>query len=299
MGSEAAMSTADCERLRPYLLDMVVGELDPSEHQRVELEEHLAGCPACRAAVEELRGTGRALEAVRVFDSQLNEQVRQDISRQAHLEAEKLREARERGRAKAALGRPVPVAAWVLLVLGALVALAAAWAWPHLGLPGLKTPGARVLGASGIELGPELAHGELVSLPEGALLHMELAGGSRLALRGPAEARLAGAQTPLEIRRGSAWLAAVKPVQVQVSPLRSLMLAADSQAAIEVRPADDEAVLVAVLGGSCSYAAAGGEAGGKVTQGETLAVQVKSGAATKRASKELETAPWRKNLPNK
>ena len=58
------MSTADCDRLRPYLLDMVVGELDPSEAQRGELEAHLAGCEACRAAVEELRGTGRPSAAL-------------------------------------------------------------------------------------------------------------------------------------------------------------------------------------------------------------------------------------------
>jgi len=291
------MSAADCQRLRPYLLDFVVGELDPAEAHRLELEKHLAGCTACRAAVEELRGTGRALEAVKVFDSQLNEQVRRDISRQAHVEAEKVRQARERGRARAGLVRPVPVHAWLILVLGTALALAALAAVP----PWLRSARAdaghaRVLGALGAEFGPTLAPGSAIELPEGAMLYLRLADGSHLKVRGPAEAALAGGGAPLKLKRGAAWLAAGKaPVLVGLEPLGRLQLEAEAQAALEARPADAEAALVAVLAGVASYAAPGGE-DGQVTQGQTLAVKA-GGAPAVRTSKESEKAPWHKSFP--
>jgi anti-sigma factor RsiW len=219
------MSATECERLRPYLLDYVVGELDPAEAERLKLESHLAACIECRAAVEELRGTGRALEAVKAFDSQLTEGVRQDISRRARLEAEKLRAAHAQGRTLPA--RSVPVSAWLILVLGTAVVLAGVALIPRLGALG-HTPGARLLGASGAQFPAEFAPGETIKVPAGAMLKLELAGRAVLALRGPAEAELASGQAPLKIVRGQAFLAAGgAPVAVSLAPLRQLELGAE------------------------------------------------------------------------
>jgi len=292
------MSSADCERLRPYLLDYVVGELDPAEAERLKLEGHLAGCVECRAAVEELRGTGRALEAVKVFDSQLNEEVRQDISRRARMEAEKLRAAHGRGggagpSGAAAAARPVPVLAWLVLGLGTAAVLAGVALLPRVsGTPG----GARLVGASGVSFRQEFAPGEAISVPPGALLQLQLADGSRFGLRGPAEAVLGGPGSPLKISRGSAWLAVGdRPVSVVLDALRKLELAANAQAAFEIQPSGDEPACVAVLGGTVSYSASGGD--GQVAQGQTLAVKQSSGLVSVRPSKATETAPWRSNLP--
>jgi hypothetical protein len=285
------MSTTDCERLRPYLLDFVVGELDPGEATRLKLENHLAGCIECRAAMEELRGTGRALEAVKAFDSQLNEQVRQDISRRAKLEAEKLRAAHQRG-GGAALGRPVPALAWLILVLGTAAVLAGVAVIPRISK---AVPAAQLMDSSGAEFPNEFSSGAALNIPAGAMLHLKMADGSHLKLRGPAEADLAGASTPLTLKKGAAWMAAgTQPMSLGLAPLRRITLAAEAQVAAEARPADDEQACVAVLGGVVSYSAPGGD--GQVTQGQTLAVKQGSGQPSVRPSKATETAPWRNSL---
>lgn len=296
------MSGADCQRLRPYLLDFVVGELDPAEAEKLDLERHLADCAACRAAVEELRGTGRALEAVKVFDSQLNEKVRKDISRMARLEAEKIRHTRAHARLQAPVAKPVPVAAWVMLILGTGLTLGALWAVPYVKNFGNDTKSPYVMGstgeglAAGLGAGDRLKSGQQVTIPEGAYLQLALPDESRLGLRGPAEITLAEGGKPLTLKKGELWLAAgPTPVQVELAPLRKLEIAAQAQAALNARPTEDEAAVVAVLDGTVSFQAPGGE--GKALKDQTLIVKQPSGAQTLRASKESETASWRKNLP--
>ncbi|HOX07844.1 MAG TPA: hypothetical protein PK280_15695 [Planctomycetota bacterium] len=288
------MSAADCERLRPYLLDYVVGELDPGEAERLQLEKHLADCIDCRAAMEELRGTGRALEAVRAFDSQLNEKVRQDISRRARQEAEKLRAAHGAGR-PAPAGRPVPALAWLMLAGGTAAVLAGVALVPRLGL--LSAPrGATVVASSGAGFPAEFSPGAAVSVPGGALLHLKLADGSDLKLRGPAEAALAGGGAPLRITRGIAWLSAGRALEaVGLEPLRRLELAPEAQAVIESRPADDEPACVIVLGGTVSYSAPGGD--GQLGQNQTLTVRQGTGQPSVRPSRATELTPWWTSLP--
>jgi len=289
---------AECSRLRPYLVDFVVGDLDPGKGRRQEIERHLADCGSCRAVAEELRGTGRALEAISACEAHLNDAARRELSTKAHIEAEKLRQAGDRRRAAVAaarLFRRVPLYAWIVLALGAGAAVALAALAPRLGLFAEARPAAKVLAPAGAEFGKELAPGAEVSLPADAGLRLDLADGTRLDLRGPAEARLASGEAPLEIRKGLAWLHAGSALRLKLEPLRGLELASGAQAAIEVRPTEDEAVVLAVLAGSARYRTAGGE--GQVAQGQTLVVQLRSGAAAVRPSKETETAPWHRNLP--
>lgn len=287
------MSSGDCERLRPYLVDYVVGELEAGAEQRAELERHLNECAACRSAADSLRGTGKALEAIRESDTRLNPQVRRNISEQAKLESEKLREARDRGRAAAAspLASPIPAAAWMVLGLGTAVVLIGAWLLPRLDVGG-RRPAARVISCSGSSLGTELSRGAAISLPAESHAALELSDGSILELLGPAEAALAGPSSPLKLIRGSAWLRAARPVSVELLPLRSLDLPAGAEAALTVRPAEDEAVLVTVMVASARYSAASGK--GEIPKGQTLAVRNGSGAAAARPCKETETAPWHK-----
>jgi anti-sigma factor RsiW len=299
MGIDRAMSTADCERLRPYLLDFVVGELDPGEAERLSLESHLAGCIECRAAVEELRGTGRALEAVKAFDSQLTAEVRKDITRRAKQEAEKLRAAHS-SEDSAGRSRPVPAYAWVVLLLGTVAVLAGVALAPRLFRFGPER-GARLLGASGAEFRGEFEPGAAISVPSGALLHLELADGSRLALRGPADAELAGKASPLRLKRGEVVLAAgPAPVQVTLAPFTRLEVQALAQVVLNARPAEDEPALAAVLGGTITFIAPGGDGqSAELGQGQTVGLKQASGLPSVRTSTAPETAPWRRDLPGK
>lgn len=291
--------SAECARLRPYLVDFVVGELSPDEDQCRQIEQHLAGCECCRAVAEELRGTGRALEAIGKTNAHLDEQARRELSTKARIEAEKLRAAADRRREAAAASRPrrVPFYAWLALLVGTGVALALAIYLPQFNPLAARRPAARVLHAEGAAFakGQALEPGAELALPADALLRLELADRSRLDLRGPAQARLAGAEAPLEIRKGLAWLHAGGALRLKLPPLRGFELESGAQAAFELRPAEDEALLAAVLGGGANYSAAGGD--GKLAQGQTLAVQLRSGAAAVRPSKEPETAPWHRTLP--
>jgi ferric-dicitrate binding protein FerR (iron transport regulator) len=133
------------------------------------------------------------------------------------------------------------------------------------------------------------------------MLYLRLADGAHLKLRGPAELVLPGGGSPLKLKRGAAWLAAGQtPLPVGLEPSASLQLSLqfepEAQAALEARPAGDEAALVAVLTGVVNHLASEGDPN-RVTQGQTLAVKNGSGLASIRTSKEAETAPWHKSFP--
>jgi anti-sigma factor RsiW len=55
------MSTIDCETLRQVALALTDGETTPLNAEQVQA--HLAACPECRRAVEELRSVIRVLDA--------------------------------------------------------------------------------------------------------------------------------------------------------------------------------------------------------------------------------------------
>ena len=293
------MATSACDRLRAHLVDYVVGEEDPTDARRREIDEHLAVCSECRMIAEELRGTGRALEAIKVMDTQLRDDIRKKITTRARAEAAKIRATREEERVGhiAALRRPVSPLAWAVLVLGvaAVFALAAA-------APGLlrEASAGKVRSAQGAgfrdqwSAGQELQHGQQISVPDGAFLCLDLGGGCALDLCGPCEVTLAAGDEPLRLLSGRAWVAADSATRVAIDPLKNLELSAGSKVALHARTVDDPAALVAVVAGEVSYSASGGSGHAKVQ--ETLVVDRKSAKAEVRPSQESERAPWRNRL---
>jgi anti-sigma factor RsiW len=71
-----------CERVSEKLISYLDGKLDQSE--RREVEEHLAGCAACRTRAEEFRGVWsimdefRAIEPSFEFDARVRQRVAED-----------------------------------------------------------------------------------------------------------------------------------------------------------------------------------------------------------------------------
>jgi hypothetical protein len=294
------MASKDCERLRPLLVDYVVGEMVGPEGQNAEIERHLAECAECRAAAEELRGTGRALEAVKVFDTQLREEVRKNITSRARVEAQLVRATREHQRIAAeSAARAVPVAAWVVLALGAAGALALAAALPRMGLF-TPRPGGRVVSCLGEALsadwpsGRELQPGERIPVPEECLMCLQLGDGTRLELAGPAEVRLAHAEGSLKLGAGRAYLETQERVAVEVEALKSLGLEGGSKVCFAVTPAETIILQVTVMAGSADYAA--GAETGRLTPGKTLRVDAGTRAASVRDIQESDRPHWRKKL---
>ena len=295
------MASSECERLRPYLVDFVVGELGPeAQEHAADIKRHLAECAECRAAAEELRGTGRALEAVKVLDVQLAEEVRKNITSRARLEAQKVRATRRHGRISEELRGRVPAAAWVVLALGAAAALAVAALLPGMGL--FEPPSAgEVLACEGGTFkeqwpaGRRLERGQQITVPAGAILCLSLCDHSRLFLRGPAEVKLAGRAGPLELAEGEAYIEPHARCVVALDPLRKLELGAGSKVSLKADPVSKTAALVVVLAGSADYSASGGA--GQAAAGKTLVVDRKSGSAELRASLPAESAPrWRNRV---
>lgn len=98
----------NCPDARPHLAALVYGDLGPSEVRAVQ--EHLAGCPACRQEYAELRQVRRALDAVPAPSVQV------DLPR-LYREAA-ARQARRARRWRRAALASVAAAALVLLAFG-------------------------------------------------------------------------------------------------------------------------------------------------------------------------------------
>ncbi len=294
------MASSDCDRLRPYLVDFVVGEVDPSEARREEIEAHLAECSECRSIAEELRGTGRALEAVRSFDTKLREEVRRSITSRARVEAQLVRATREHQRIAAGRGaRAVPAAAWIILALGALVAAVIAVALPRLGIFGQASAG-KVLTCAGDGLkkewprGRELTPGQSISVPADCILCLSLSDGSRADMCGPAEVKLARGKEPFALIKGRAYVEAEVVMVLHLHPLKRLRLESGSKVSLAADPVAEVGARVTVLSGGADYAATDGD--GRVEAGKTLKVDARSRRATVADMQESERPHWRKPL---
>ena len=53
-----------CQRIQPYLLALIEGELKQSKHEQVA--RHVAACPACASAMRSLRQTLRVVQTIDV-----------------------------------------------------------------------------------------------------------------------------------------------------------------------------------------------------------------------------------------
>jgi len=101
-----------CEEIQGYLLDRVLGENLPQEHE-VELREHLSLCPVCRKQLEESEAAWKSLDVLKGvrFPESLSQNV--------------LREVAAEPRAGRFMRRPyvfwrvlVPIAASLLIAVG-------------------------------------------------------------------------------------------------------------------------------------------------------------------------------------
>lgn len=294
------MAEMTCEELRPLLVDYVVGELTPPVDQQECIDKHLSECENCRGIAEELRGTGRALEAVKSFDTKLREEVRNSITSRARVEAQLVRATREHQKiAGETAGKPVPAAAWLVLAIGTIGALALAVIVPTFGVFSPK-PAGKVLSCVGEELRQSLPKGEILdpgralSVPAKCILCVRLTDGGRLDVAGPAELRMAGKSESLVLTRGKAYIVSAVATRVKLSPLQDLELAAGSKVCLQANPVDEVAALVTVVSGSASYTAKQGD--GRIDSGKTLEVNGRSSTAKLRPMKETERAHWRKQL---
>ena len=143
-GKESLM---DCEACSELLADFLLDELPSSEALLVH--EHLLLCPACMKAYRELKGTGKALEAVTVMQPVQGSKIfKQDVLAQAQIESEKIvaklpperrlrlearREARQSIRLLAVKKQPVKV--WspglLILALSGAAILTGILLWPR------------------------------------------------------------------------------------------------------------------------------------------------------------------------
>ena len=293
------MASKTCDRLRPYLVDFVVGELSSADVKAEDIERHLAECPACRSVAEELRGTGRALEAVRSFDTRMREEVRRNLTSRARVEAQLVRATREHQRiAGMEPGRPVPLRAWVALALGLAAAAALALVLPRLLRP-KPVSAAEVVATSGEAArgqwpkGTRLESGQSLAVPAGCLVRLLLLDGTglRLDLAGLSEVRAPGPDRPLELVKGQAYFEASGNVAVKVEQLDALRLAGGCKACLVCDPSKETPVLLTVLAGSAEYRAAGKD--GSVAQGNTLEVSARGRGAAVRPMREPERPLWR------
>jgi len=294
------MAAMDCEKLRPMLVDYVVGEWSPPADELESIEKHLAECEECRAAAEELRGTGRALEAVKTFDTRMREDVRKSITSRARVEAQLVRATREHQRIAGEPGaRRVPLAAWLVLAAGTAGALALATL-----LPGMKVfspkPVGEVVSCLGDALKTEISKGEKldagqeIKVPGKCILCVQLADGGLLDVAGPAKLQMSSTQGPMRLKQGRAYLAARSSTNLALSPLKRLEVSAGSRVCLTADPVSEVAARVTVLSGSATYSASGGK--GRVEAGKTVEVDGRSRNAIVRPLKETERPHWRKQL---
>ncbi len=294
------MAVMDCDKLRPMLVDYVVGEFTPPTDEQEAIEKHLAECEACRSAAEELRGTGRALEAVKSFDTRLREEVRKSITSRARVEAQLVRATREHQRiAGEAKTKPVPLAAWLVLAVGTIGALALAALLPGMSVFSPKPVG-RVVSCLGdalkdkLKKGDELCAGREIRVPEKCILCLKLTDGSLLDVAGPAVLRMGGDGQPMSFSEGMAYLVLRSDMALGLPPLKRLDVAAGSKVCLLADPVNEVAATVTVLSGSASYAASGGD--GIVEGGKTLEVDGRSRNTKVRPLRETERPHWRKQL---
>ncbi len=145
MEATAKGTLMDCEACGELLADFLLDELPESE--AVLVHEHLLICPACMKAYRELKGTGKALEAVTSMQSVTpSDTFRENLREQAKIESEKIvsklspdrrlrLEARREARHSVRLSRRVaPPKVWspglLILALAAALVLALILFWP-------------------------------------------------------------------------------------------------------------------------------------------------------------------------
>jgi anti-sigma factor RsiW len=87
------MDKMSCQRIQPYLLALVEGELKQSKHEKVA--KHVAACPACASAMRSLRQTLRVVQTIEVpepspafwqeFGAALHQRIRrEETAHQGH-----------------------------------------------------------------------------------------------------------------------------------------------------------------------------------------------------------------------
>src|SRR3954454_2677613 len=164
MEATAKATLMDCEGCSELLADFLLDELPESE--AVLVHEHLLICPACMKAYRELKGTGKALDAVTSMQPiEPSDAFKSAVREQAKAESEKIvsklppdkrlrLEARREARQSVRMSRRMPPPkVWspglLVLALAAAAVLAAILFWPQ------KTPPvARVaLGTVSVGLG--------------------------------------------------------------------------------------------------------------------------------------------------
>ncbi len=150
MEATAKSTLMDCEGCSELLADFLLDELPESE--AVLVHEHLLICPACMKAYRDLKGTGKALEAVASMQPiEGSETFRTEVRTKAKEESEKIvsklppdrrlrLEARREARQSIRMSRRAPPPkVWspglLVLALGAALVLAAILFWPKTDKP--------------------------------------------------------------------------------------------------------------------------------------------------------------------
>src|SRR5947207_12234270 len=145
MEATAKGTLMDCAGCNELLADFLLDELPESE--AVLVHEHLLICPDCMKAYRELKGTGKALEAVPSMRSvEGSDTFKADVRKQAVIEADKIvaklpadrrlrLEARREARQSIRMSRrQAPPKVWspglLILALAAAMVLAAVLFWP-------------------------------------------------------------------------------------------------------------------------------------------------------------------------
>ncbi len=144
MEATAKGTLMDCEGCGELLADFLLDELP--EPEAVLVHEHLLICPACMKAYRELKGTGKALEAVTSMQPLTpSDAFKARVREQAQMESEKIvsklspdrrlrLEARREARQSVRMSQRIPPKVWspglLILALGAAAILAVILFWP-------------------------------------------------------------------------------------------------------------------------------------------------------------------------
>jgi hypothetical protein len=288
------MASQSCESLGPHVVDFIVGELDEKRAREMGVLQHLAECARCRAVAEQLRGTGRALDAVATMAPALREEVRRKITSQAHVEAQIIRTTREHQLISGRLpARRVPVLAWGILAAGTALAVAAGWLLPR---AGESSPVGVVAGVEGgapvpaLRLGSRIFQGQRISVPSGCLLSLRLEDGSRLDAFGPCEMCAMSGEQPWELTRGQVYLVASSRMSIRLPSLKALEAGRGAGLVLTADPAGRMAGLVSVLAGSVDYSADGGA--GHVKAGQSMEIDGRNGSAHIREMHAADRPAW-------
>jgi len=201
------MASKTCDRLRPTR--RLRGRR--AEQRRCQgrgYREAPGGMPGVPVGGGELRGTGRALEAVRSFDTRMREEVRRNLTSRARVEAQLVRATREHqriagwspgarcrcglGGAGAGTGRRRRAGAGSARLLRPSRSARRRW-WPR---PARRRGGSGPRAPAGIR--------QSLAVPAGCLVRLLLLDGTglRLDLAGLSEVRAPGPDRPLELSRG-------------------------------------------------------------------------------------------------